>query len=266
MQVTLKKKLNKVALGLVILAVGAVGLDIAQHYAILKFTTNWLHSTGKRQNTFTTKLNYLTLGGASVDILDLVSTENQETVTIQKITLRKGLFNFNNVDLTAEKVACSVASAEKMTALVQRTTDAGGGITFHFNPVVVSQLDLTVPLLSGAAETILAEGTYTESTHTLALNMSVPKIKVNQVDSPGLELNGNVTVHRPHNGEVALKVKRIEEFSQVLVQAGYLDKTKAQILAFGGQFLGDEDGNINLKVHIKNNDIYLGPFRLTKNN
>lgn len=252
-------------LGLVILAVGATGLDIIQHYAILRFTTNWLQSAGKRQNTFSTKFNLFSLKGASVDILNLVSTENQETITVQKITLRKGLFNFNTVDLTAINVACEVAQAEKVTAMVQRTMDERGNI-FVFNPVVVNQLKVSAPLVALTAENIMAEGSYAETDHILTIDMIVPKIQVNQIEALGLELKGNITTHRPHNGEIALKVKGIEEFSQVLVQAGYLDKNKAQILAFGGKFLGDASGNIDLKLHIKENDFFLGPLRLTKNN
>ena len=99
----------------------------------------------------------------------------------------------------------------------------------------------------------------------LAIDLSVPQMKVNQAEALGFEVKGSVTVHRPHNGELNIKIKGVEQFSDILVQSGYLDKNKAQILTFGSQLLKDDQGNLPLKLYIKNNDIFLGPFRLTDN-
>lgn len=259
-----KNLASKVVLGIFVISLLVVGVDIAQHYAILKFTTNWLHSAGKRQNTFDSKLNLFSFDGVSVDILNLVSTENDEKIAVKKIRLRKRLFDFSKVQLTAEGITSPVVTAEGLTGLVERTS-TGLGSVFTFKPVVVNHINATAPLVAIAADNILAEGTYNEVDHVLALNVSIPHMKVNQAEALDLEMTGNVTVHRPHNGELAIKIKGVEQFSDVLVQSGYLDKNKAQILTFGSQLLKDDQGNVPIKLHIKDNDLFLGPFRLTNN-
>jgi hypothetical protein len=259
-----KNLARKFALSLIIISLMAVGIDIAQHYVVLKFATNWLHSTGKRQNIFDSKLNFFSFNGASVDILNLVSTENNETVTIKKINLRKGLFDFNRVQLTAEEIVSPIVTAATLTGSVERTSTLLGNV-FTFNPIVVRQINAAAPLVALTADNILMGGTYNEADHVLAINLSIPQMKVNQAEALGFEVKGNVTVHKPHNGELNIKIKGVEQFSDVLVQSGYLDKDKAQILTFGSQLLKDDQGNVPVKLHIKNNDIFLEPFRLTDN-
>ncbi len=255
---------RKLALSIFVFSLLAVVIDIAQHYVVLRFATNWLHSTGKRQNTFESKLNLFSLEGASVDILNLVSTENNEIVTVKKIKLRKGLFDFQRVHLTATEMTSPIVAAATLTGSVERISTELGNV-FTFNPIVISHIKATAPLVALTADSILAGGTYNEADHVLALDISIPQMKVNQAEALGLEIKGNVTVHKPHNGELNIKIKGVEQFSDVLVQSGYLDKNKAQILTFGSQLLKDDQGNVPLKLNIKNNDIFLGPFRLTNN-
>lgn len=263
--IKLRKNLaRKFALSLIFISLLAVGIDIVQHYVVLRFATNWLYSAGKRQNTFDSKLNLFSFNGASVDILNLVSAENNETVTVKKIKLRKGLFDFNQIQLTAEEIVSPIVTAATLTGVVERTSTPLGNV-FTFNPIVIHQINASAPLVALTADNILVAGTYNEADHVLTVDLSVPQMKVNQAEALGFEVKGNVTVHRAHNGELNIKIKGVEQFSDLLVQSGYLDKNKAQILTFGSQLLKDDQGNVPLKLHIKNNDVFLGPFRLTDN-
>lgn len=257
----LKKSLSKIAAIFLGIAVIAIVADAIQHYAILKFTENWLRSSPHRQNTFEIKLNLLPLGDASVDVLNLVSKEKDETLTIQKIHLRKNLFDFSKIHLIADIISCEPLRAEKLTAVVERISNALGS-TLTFNPVEISNFSVAAPVMNLTSEKIVATSIYKESDATLNVDIMAPKITVNQVDALGLQILGDLTIHKPHTGELTFKVKGIEEFSQILVQSGYLDPAKAQILSFGGMLLGDDEGNVRLKLRFKNNGVFLGPIKL----
>lgn len=256
-----KKSLGKITIVFIIVAIVAVVADTIQHYAIFKFTENWLRSSSLRQNTFEIKLNLLPLGDASVDVLNLVSKEKDETLNVKKIHLRKNLFDFSKIHLTAEAISCEPLAAEKMIAVIERISNAQG-TTLTFNPVTVYNFSVAAPVMNLASEEIIASSVYKERDATLNLDILAPKIAVNQVEAFGLQILGDVTIHKPHIGELTFKVKGIEEFSQILVQSGYLDASKAQILSFGGMLLGDEDGNVRLKLRFKDNGIFLGPIKL----
>lgn len=257
----LKKSLGKIAAGFVAVAVVAIVADAIQHYAILKFTENWLRSSSHRQNTFEIKLNLLPLGDASVEILNLVSKEKDETLTVQKIHLRKNLFDFSKIHLIAEAISCDPLMAENLTAVVERISNESGTI-LTFNPVTVTNFSVVAPVVNLTSEKIIATSIYKESDSTLNLDIMAPKISVNQAEALGLQIFGDLTIHKPHTGELTFKIKGIEEFSQILVKAGYLDSTKAQILSFGGMLLGDDDGKVRLKVRFKDNGVFLGPIKL----
>lgn len=256
-----KKSLGKVAAVFMVIAVVAIVADAIQHYAILKFTENWLRSSPQRQNTFEIKLNLLPIGDASVDIFNLVSKEKDEILTVQKIHLRKNLFEFSKIHLIAETISCDPISAEKMTAVVERISNETGTV-LTFNPVIISNFNIAAPVLNLTSEKIIATSVYKESGSTLTLDVMAPKIAVNQTEALALQILGDLTIHKPHLGELTFKIKGIEEFSQILVKAGYLDPTKAQILSFGGMLLGDDDGNVRLKLRFKNNGVFLGPIKL----
>lgn len=257
----LKKSFGKIALIFGGVAVIAIIADAIQHYAILRFTENWLRSSSQRRNTFDIKLNLLPLGDASVDILNLVSQEKDEVLTIQKIHLRKNLFDFSKIHLTADIIACEPLKAEKLTAVVERISNAQGS-TLTFNPIEISNLNVAAPVMNLTSEKIIATSIYKESDSTLTMDITAPKITVNEVDALGLQVLGDLTIHKPHIGELTFKVKGIEEFSQILVQSGYLDASKAQFLAFGGMLLSDEEGNVRLRLRFKNDGVFLGPIKL----
>ncbi|WP_032112487.1 DUF2125 domain-containing protein [Candidatus Paracaedibacter symbiosus] len=261
MRTWLKKNLSKIAAIIVSLTVIAIVVDAVQHYAVLKFTEGWLQSCERRQNTFEAKLNLLPLGNASVDILNLVSKEDDEILTVKKIHLRKGIFDFNHFNLTAEEIVAPFLSAQMLRAVGQRTTNETGP-TLTFNPITISNLEVAAPLVALKAQNVLADAVYKEGDSILTLIVTAPKIAVNQNEALGLQIFGNLTMHPPHNGELTFKVKGIEEFADIVIQSGYLDPNKGQILKVGGLLLGDEEGNVRLKLRFKNNNIFLGPLKI----
>lgn len=261
MSTWLKKSLSKVALTIVSLAGIIVIADAVQHYAVLKFIEDWLKSSKTRKNTFESKLNLLPLGDASVDILNLVSKECGETLTVKKIHLRKGIFDFNKFNLTVEEINAEPLSARSVTATAQRTTNAQG-VTLTFSPVRIDGFNVAAPLVSLESQTLFADVIYKELGAMLDLTVKAPKISVNENEALGLEASGHLTMHPPHNGELLFKIQGIKEFADVLVHSGYLDPHKAQFFKFGGQLLGDKDGNVPLKLRIKNGAVFLGPIKL----
>jgi hypothetical protein len=248
----ISKKILAIFLG--ILSIFLI-LDILHHYMILRFTENWLRSS--RQNSFEIRLNLLPLGEASVDVLNFVSKEQEEKLTIQKIHLHGNLFQFSKIHLTADIITHEPFKAEKVTAEIEHTSD-----TLIFNPLVIHAFQVKGPLMTLTSQKILGTSLYQKSNATLNLDIMIPQIAVNHIEALGVQLSGDLILRQPYAGQLTLKTKGIEAFSQVLRHAGYLDPLKVQILGLGVMFLRDHEGDIRLKFHFKNNEIFLGPIKI----
>lgn len=259
-----KGKLVKTAMVIFTLTLGFIAADILQHYMLLHYTTTWLHHTGNRQNSFDARLKIFPLGETCVEISNLVSTENKEVIKADKIQLRKSLFEWNGASLTAENVWSSLVQAKTLSTFVYRHVEEPQQVRLTFAPITVTDVSLQGPMGALTASQATAELVYTQFDHTVALHITTPNLLFNNKGGVHVSLQGHTTVHRPHNGEFTVTLKGITEFSQMLVDSGVLDVTKAQFLEMGAQLLEDQEGNINLKFRLKDNNIYFGPFALTR--
>ena len=255
------RKLKRFAI--VCFSIGAIGIaaDVIQNYILLRVAQNWLQTSEKRQHSFKSHLNVFPLGGATVQIEDLVSVEGQEKLTVNKIVLRKGLFEFNEVKVLATGLTLGKTTADGLKGVAQKIQNEVG-TALVFKELELDNLSFSTPVLVLKTPKISGEALYKVNEKTISFALNSPKILMDEKETVGLDVKGDLTIHTPRDGELVFKVKNIDELSHTLVQAGYLNSNQAQILIFGGQLLGDEDGQVKVKLKFKKGDVYWGPVKL----
>lgn len=255
------RRIRKVAFIFLTLGSLAIVVDILQHYIILQVVENWFQTSEKKQHSFKSSLNIWPLGGATVEIRDLMFAEKDEKITVRSISLRKNFFQFKEVMVSAAGLEMGNITADSLKGRVERTQNELVE-DLVFNELGLENVVLKMPLITLKTNRVTGDVHYKTKDKSISFAVNSPTIFLNEKEIIGLEAKGDLTVHAPRNGELVFKVKNIDELSHALVEADYLNLNQAQLLTFGGKLLSDKEGRMKVKLKFNNGNVYWGAVKL----
>lgn len=244
-----------------IILVGALGFDVGKHWYFKNFLETQLQSASARVTADKIELKFRPFA-TTIQMSGLTLKHDQGVFQIKDVSMRQCLNQFRSAHVQGSDLTLTdYVSVEKIHGVLVINRDNNEWI-FEGDPFHFTSLQTKLPNVQLKAKELETTWHYFTKSRDIDFSFNAPSFDIDEDETISLRGGGRMNLIEKPKGNVDLRVSGIDRLSNVLVKNKVISKTQAQIINFGGQLLGGQDGEVPLPLRLEGGKFYLGPVEI----
>jgi hypothetical protein len=241
--------------------VTALGFDIGKHWYFKNFLETQIKSSSSRVAADKIDLRFRPFA-STIQIQGLSLKNDQGVFQIKEISLRQSISQFRGAHVQGSQLSLTdyvtVAQVQGVL-LINRDNNEW---VFEGDPFHFITIETKLPNVQLKASTLETTWHYFTKSREIDFSFNAPQFAIDDEDTISLRGGGRMNLVEKPKGNVDLRVSGVDRLSNLLVKNKVISKTQAQIINFGGQLLGGQDGEVPLPLRFEAGKFYLGPVEI----
>ncbi len=240
---------------------GVLGLDIGKHWYFKNFLETQIKAANSRVTAEKIELKIRPFS-TTVQINGMTLRNDQGIFQIKELTMRQKIHQFRGAHVQGTDLSLTdYVTVANVQGVLQINRDHNEWV-FEGDPFHLTTIETKLPNVHLTARTLETTWHYFTKSREIDFIFNAPHFAIDEADTIGLRGAGRVNLTEKPKGNVDLRVSGIDRLSEILVKNKVITKTQAQLINFGGQLLGGQDGEVPLPLRFEAGKFYIGPVEI----